>query len=387
MDYKGIRILVLDGYGRQIPAILRELHDLGCVITTMNDRKLDVGYSSRYPNKRLIVEGIREDDDLLKQAIEKEVASGNYDVIFPILEKSTDILLNMKEEGKCDRVKVIAAPREAFLQAYDKELTMKVCQENGIPCPRTKMDDETMDEYLSKVMFPLACKPRKGSGAAGFKKVDSREELEKYVADGVINVAKYVIQEYIPQTDYRYGSRVMLDKEGKCIYDVTVQSCRSFPIDGGPGCYIRTIDRPDINSYAERLLQAMGWAGFAHVSFIMDPRDWTPKVIEINGRIPASIKICTIVGAQPVKTLLDYVYGEELKPMTQKIPEMVALRYFHTDIVWLFKSPNRFKAKPSWFNFRKNHDYIWSWRDPMPFFTYTIEHIQTYKKDMAKRKH
>lgn len=387
MDYKGIRILVLDGYGRQIPAILSELHELGCVITTMNDRKLDVGYSSRYPDKRIVKKGIREDDELMRQAIESEVASGNYDVIFPVLEKSTDILLTMKEEGKCDHVKVIAAPREAFLQAYDKELTMKVCQENGIPCPRTKMDDETMDEYLSKVMFPLACKPRKGSGAAGFKKVNSREELEKYISEGVIDVSKYVIQEYIPQTDYRYGSRVMLDKNGKCIYDVTVQSCRSFPIDGGPGCYIRTIDRPDINSYAERLLQAMGWAGFAHVSFIMDPRDWTPKVIEINGRIPASIKICTIVGAQPVKTLLDYVYGEELKPMTKKIPEMVALRYFHTDIVWLLKSPNRFKAKPSWFNFRKNHDYIWSWRDPKPFFTYTIEHIQTYKKDMAKRQH
>ena len=387
MDYKGIRILVLDGYGRQIPAILSELHELGCVITTMNDRKLDVGYSSRYPDKRIVKKGIREDDELMRQAIESEVASSNYDVIFPVLEKSTDILLTMKEEGKCDHVKVIAAPREAFLQAYDKELTMKVCQENGIPCPRTKMDDETMDEYLSKVMFPLACKPRKGSGAAGFKKVDSREELEKYISEGVIDVSKYVIQEYIPQTDYRYGSRVMLDKNGKCIYDVTVQSCRSFPIDGGPGCYIRTIDRPDINSYAERLLQAMGWAGFAHVSFIMDPRDWTPKVIEINGRIPASIKICMIVGAQPVKTLLDYVYGEELKPMTKKIPEMVALRYFHTDIVWLFKSPNRFKAKPSWFDFRKNHDYIWSWRDPKPFFTYTIEHMQTYKADMKKRQH
>lgn len=387
MDYKGIRILVLDGYGRQIPAILSELHELGCVITTMNDRKLDVGYSSRYPDKRIVIRGIRGDDNLLQQAIEKEVASGNYDVIFPILEKSTDILLRMKEEGKCDHVKVIAAPREAFLQAYDKELTMKVCQENGIPCPRTKMDDETMDEYLSKVMFPLACKPRKGSGAAGFKKVDNREELEKYIADGVIDVDKYVIQEYIPQTDYRYGSRVMLDRNGKCIYDVTVQSCRSFPVDGGPGCYIRTINRPDINSYSERLLQAMGWAGFAHVSFIMDPRDWIPKVIEINGRIPASIKICTIVGAQPVKTLLDYVYGEELKPMAKKIPEMIALRYFHTDILWLIKSPNRFKAKPSWFNFRKNNDYIWSWRDPLPFFTYSIEHISSYKEDMQKRKH
>lgn len=387
MNYKGIRILVLDGYGRQIPAILSELHELGCVITTVNDWKLDVGYSSRYPDRKIVERGIREDNVLLRQVIEREVASGQYDVIFPILEKSTDILTRMMEEGKCDNIKVIAAPRAAFLQAYDKELTMKVCQEAGIPCPRTKMDDETMDEYLSNVMFPLACKPRKGSGAAGFKKVDSREELEKYIVDGVIDVNKYVIQEYIPQTDYRYGSRVMLDKNGKCIYDVTVQSCRSFPIDGGPGCYIRTIDRPDINSYAERLLQAMGWAGFAHVSFIMDPRDWTPKVIEINGRIPASIKICTIVGAQPVKTLLDYVYGEELKPMTEKIPEMVALRYFHTDFMWLLKSPNRFKCKPSWFNFKKNHDYIWNWKDPVPFFSYSIEHMLTYKEEMKKRKH
>ena len=217
MEYKGKRILVLDGYGRQIPAILSELHELGCVVTTLNDRKLDVGYSSRFPDFKIVERGIREDGALLRQVIEREVISGKYDVIFPILEKSTDILLQMKDEGMCEHVKVIAAPREAFLQAYDKELTMKVCQENHIPCPRTKMDNETMDEYLSKVKFPLACKPRKGSGAAGFKKVESREELEKYIAAGVIDVSKYVIQEYIPQTDYRYGSRVMLDKNGNCI--------------------------------------------------------------------------------------------------------------------------------------------------------------------------
>ena len=264
---------------------------------------------------------------------------------------------------------------------------MRVCQENGIPCPRTKMDDETIEEYLSVAQFPLACKPRKGSGAAGFKKVNNREELLRYIAEGTIKVSEYVIQEYIPQTDYRYGSRVMLDQNHQVIYDVTVQSCRSFPIDGGPGCYIRTINRPDIDAYAEKLLQAMGWVGFAHVSFIMDPRDWTPKVIEINGRIPASIKICTLVGAHPVKTMLDLAFGQDLTPMPEPVPEMVALRYFHTDILWLLKSPTRFKANPSWFDFRKNHDYIWDWRDPLPFFTYSVEHVMTYRADMAKRKH
>ena len=387
MDYKGKRVLVLDGYGRQVPAILKELHQLGCHITTLNDRKLDVGYTSRFPDKKIVESGIRKDADKLQKVIEREMASGNYDVFLPMVEKSTDILTKMVEEGRNGDVKVIAAPRKAFLKAYDKEATMRICQENGIPCPRTKMDDETMDEYLSKVKFPLACKPRKGSGAAGFKKVESREDLLKYIEDGVIEVDKYVIQEYIPQTDYRYGSRVMLDKDHNIIYDVTVQSCRSYPIDGGPGCYIRTTDRPDINAYAEKLLQVMNWVGFAHVSFIMDPRDWTPKVIEINGRIPASIKICSIVGAQPVKTMLDLVYDQPMTPMTKKIPVNIALRYFHTDFLWLLKSPTRFSCKPSWFNFRHNHDYIWDWSDPLPFFSYSIEHMQTYKADMAERKH
>lgn len=387
MDYKGKRVLVLDGFGRQVPAILQELHDLGCYITTLNDRKMDVGYSSRYPNKKIVVNGIRKDKKLLRSVIEKELCSGNYDVFLPMIEKSTDILTQMVSEGKTGNVKVIAAPREAFLKAYDKESTMRICQENNIPCPRTKMDDETMDEYLAKVQFPLACKPRKGSGATGFKKVENREQLQKLINDGSIIVDDYVIQEYIPQTDYRYGSRVMLDKNHNVIFDVTVQSCRSYPIDGGPGCYIRTTNRPDINNYAEALLKAMNWEGFAHVSFIMDPRDWTPKVIEINGRIPASIKICTIVGVQPVKTMLDFVYDEELVPMTKPVPENIALRYFHTDFLWLLKSPSRFKCKPSWFNFIHNNDYIWNWKDPLPFFTYSIEHIQTYKEDMAEREH
>ena len=387
MDYSGKRVLVLDGFGRQVPAILKELHDLGCIITTLNDRKLDVGYSSRYPNRKIVERGIRHDQELLQRVIEREMASGNYDVFLPMVEKSTDILTKMVEEGRNGDVKVIVAPRQAFLQAYDKELTMKVCQEIGVPCPLTKMDNETLDDYLGKVKFPLACKPRKGSGAAGFKKVNTREELEKYISDGVIDLDKYVIQEYIPQTDYRYGSRVMLDSNHQKIYCVTVQSCRSYPIDGGPGCYIRTANRPDIDEYAVKLLQAMNWVGFAHVSFIMDPRDWTPKVIEINGRIPASIKICYLVGVQPVKTMLDLAYGEELTPVVKPIPENVALRYFHTDFLWLLKSTNRFKAKPSWFNFKKNHDYIWDWKDPLPFFTYSIEHIQTYRRDMAERSH
>lgn len=385
-DYSGLRILVLDGYGRQMPSILRQLHALGCEISTVNDSKLNIGYTSRYPKHKFVIKGVREDPKLMKDFLEKAMSERRYDVIFPILEKSTDYLLTLEEAGKTNGTKIICAPRDAFMKAYDKRETMRVCQENGIPCPITKMDDESLDEYLDKVRFPLACKPRKGSGSAGFKVAESREHLLKLIEKG-LSVEDYVIQEYIPHTDYHYGVYLMFDKNHKATYAVLVQSCRQYPVDGGPGCYIRTINNEEIRRNAILLLEKLNWASFGHVGLIMDPRDNVAKVMEVNGRIAAGVGICEHVGIPTVKYLLDLVFDKPLPLLLDKqIPEGIGMRHFQADFMWLLKSPERFKAKPSWFNFKNSYDYVWSWKDPIPFVSYTIEHIMTYRKDMEKRK-
>lgn len=377
---------MLDGYGRQIPSLLHQLHQLGCIVTTMCDSKLDVGYTSRYPAKKLVIHGIRNNVDIYRQAIINELERG-YDVLFPVLEKSTDICIDGTIQKKYPAMKIIAAPRDAFLKAYDKQQTMKSCMINGIPCPITKMDDESMDEFLSRVSFPLAAKPRKGSGSAGFKKVHNSKELEKYITDGDIKVEEYVIQEFIPQNKYMYNCYVMMDDDSNPVYAVTIQTFRWYPIDGGPGCFARTVDQPVVTENAVRLLNSMRWSGFGQVSFMMDSRDNTAKVTEINGRISAGVKIVEYAGCEPVKYLMERAYGHKMTPVSKKIKEGLGLRYFHTDVMWFLKSPNRFSAKPSWFNFRNSKDYIFSWADPIPFFSYAIEHIMTYRQDMEKRKH
>ena len=387
MNYKGIRVLVFDGYGRQVPTILKQLHELGCVITTINDSKLDIGYSSRYPSKKILVKGSREDAALLRPLLEKSLVNDDYDVYFPLLEKSTDLVLSLKEEGKINNEKILCAPREAFMKAYDKQQTMRVCMENNIPCPISKLEDESLDEYLAKAQFPLACKPRKGSGAAGFRIVESKEQLTTLIDSGKIIPNDYVFQEYIPHTDYHYGVYLMFDQEGECSYSVVVQSCRQYPVDGGPGCFIRTIHNEQIKRDSERLLKALDWKGFGHVGLIMDPRDGIAKVMEINGRIPAGIKICNCIGIPSIKLLLDGVYGEKVEGITMEQPDGIGLRHFQADFMWLLKSPNRFSANPSWFNFMNSYDYVFSWKDPWPFFTYSIEHILSYKDDMKKRQH
>lgn len=387
MEYKGKKVLVMDGYGRQVPTILKQLNELGCIITTISDSKLDIGYSSRYPSEKIVIKGCKENAAVLRPYLETALKESKFDVLFPLLEKSTDLVLSLQEEGKIEKEKIVCAPREAFMKAYDKQLTMRACMENNIPCPKSKLEEETMDEYLSKVQFPLACKPRKGSGSAGFKIVENKIQLEKLIADKVIIPEEYVFQEYIPHTDYHYGVYLMFDKDGECSYSLVVQSCRQYPVDGGPGCFIRTINNEQIKRDSERLLKVLGWRGFGHVGFIMDPRDGIAKVMEINGRIPAGIKICNCVGIPSVRMLLDNAYDESIEKIDINVPDGIGMRHFQADFMWLLKSPDRFSAKPSWFNFKNSYDYVFSWKDPWPFITYTIVHLKNYRADMKKRQH
>lgn len=385
-SYSGKKVLLLDGYGRQIPSILHQLRQLGCAVTTICESKLDVGYTSRYPSKRIVVHGIRENEKIYRDAIEQELKN-RYDILFPILERATEICTDGMIQKAYPELKIVAAPREAFLKAYDKQQTMELCMENNIPCPITKMAEETLDEYLTKVTFPICAKPRKGSGGVGFKRIFTRKELERYIDEGIISIEEYVIQELIPKGGFQYGGYVMMDNNHIPQSTLVVESCRWFPIDGGPGCYIRTINHKNMIDSTNLLFEKMKWKGFGHVGFIMDPRDNTPKVMEINGRIPASIKICEWAGTEPVRHMLDLAYGKSFEKMVKAIPENLALRYFHADLMWFIKNPDRWKAKPNWFDFRKSRDYIFSWSDPLPFFSYAIGHIVTYKKDMMRRKH
>lgn len=385
MDFKGKRVLVLDGYGRQIPSILEQLHKLGCIITTLNSSKLDVGYTSRYPRKKIVNPKAKNDIDELKCVLDKEIFSGNYDVVFPMLEPSTELLV---KNALCYEkfVKIVAAPCDAFLKAYDKQETMIACMDNNIPCTITKRDEETLEEFIIKVGYPLAVKPRRGTGSVGFHCIETPQQMSALLDSGFV-VEENIVQEYIPQTDTQYIGFIMLDGNGDLKSAVIADKHRWYPVDGGAACYVQTIHRPDLVDNAVKLLQAIGWKGFAHLDFIGDPRNGgIAKVMEINGRIPASIKMCACVDIPIVKQELQYAYGMAVDEYLDDVPTGVGLRYFQTDFLWFLKSPNRFKANPSWFNFSKSKDFIWSMRDPFPFFSYTISHILTLKSDMKKRK-
>lgn len=384
MNYSELKVLVIDGPGRQIMPVLNGLYKLGCNITTLNYSKLDIGYASRYPQKKLLYKGIGHDVGAIQKAIDNEIRSGMYDVIIPLGDVMTEFLTKHRNEY-APLIKFPIPDHETFMKAFDKQQTMEICQDADVSCTRTKYASENMDDFLKRVGgYPIVAKPRSGFGSVGFHCIRSQEDFDRLMKNGEINFGEYVIQEYVDQSGDQYNVHAFVDQNDEIAFIVPTQKCRWFPIDGGSSCFCRTIDRPDLVEQCAKLLKAVHWRGCCEIELIEDPATGTAKVMEINGRTSACVKISQLFGVNIAKSMVELACGEVVTK--QIIPfRDVRMRCIHTDLLWFLKSPKRFSTKPNWFNCSHTHDQIFSLADPWPFFTFSVQSLMRYKMEMKKR--
>ena len=383
-DLRGVRVLLLEGFARQNMALMPALKALGCHLTTYNSSKLDVGYASRWPDVKLLKHWDREDGTSSFAALMEVLREGHYDVVIPMTDFSAMLL-----SAHIDEVRPLAWPAVnepgVFQRAADKQRTMQACEEAGVPCPRTLYDMHSADEILAAGMpFPFIIKPRVGYGSIGFHVIRSAEQLRRVFPEALERFGGMVVQDYIPQTGTQYKCEVFLDADGAPKSAVVFDKTRWYPVDGGSTCCSCSVHRPDIAADCIKLLQHIGWVGYGDVDLIEDPRDGVAKVMEINPRITASVKVCFAAGVDFARQIVELGMG---LPVTDypDYRDGVRLRYMHTDLLWFLQSPNRFKTKPGWFDFRHTTDQIFSPRDPWPWFTYTVQGLKKRKGEMAKR--
>lgn len=382
--YSNIRVLLIEGRARQVMPLMESLHKLGCHVTTYNASKLDMGYASHYPDKKVLSYCNAKDPEGSWDAIKKELMTKEYDLVIP-LNDFVAIILSQHKEELAPYVKIAANDWEVFQYASDKLKTMQVCMGNNIPCPKTFVSESLEDIKDMELTYPICIKPRTGFSAVGFRKIDNPEETENIVKASIEKYGPCLIQEYIPQTDLQYKAEIFVDKNGEIKSACVFAKVRWYPVDGGSSTLNVTVNRPDIVESCKALLQAIKWRGYADIDLIQDPRDNVAKIMEINPRITGSVKICYACGVNFSEQILqDYLD----MPVTEYMDyeEGRYLRYLHTDILWFIKSKTRFSCKPSWFDFRKSTDQIWSIKDPWPFFTYSISGLFKIKGDAKKRK-
>lgn len=382
---KGKRILILEGYARQCLPYIREFKKLGCEVSLLCHTRLDCGYASRLPDHKIL--GVCDPDkyEESKKCIIDLVTSRNYDLVFPLVDFSAQILSENKIYLS-DFAKIYANDIGIFQHSQDKLEVMKTCAEIKVPHPETLTDVKSISDILdSKLKFPLIIKPRHGYGSRGFHKLNTEQELKDCIKENNINLSEMIVQEALPESSLVMSDNIFIDKEGEIKSSFLYGCYRVYPLKGGTGTFNITFDRKEIHADCGRLVKKMGLRGAVGVDLMIDSRDNTAKVIEINPRVLACSKIGFMAGVNQAQQVLEDAFDLPVTSFMDYKTD-IRLRMSQTDMLWFLKSPNRFRTKPSWFSIKNTKDQTFSWDDPLPWFAFLIRGLSRLRREERARK-
>lgn len=373
-------VLLLDGHTVQCISVAKSLKELSNVhLTVFCELKISYGYTSRYPDQKLICPTIKNDNSKYLKFLISFLKNNQQDVIIPLFNDSAELLSKNKTEIERSGVKVAIPSFDLFVKAHNKEMLMELCKENGLPHPRTaglsKMNIEKAAEYVG---FPSLIKPNFSSGALGIKYVNNLNELKNKYKTIEKEFGDSTLQEYVNHSGVYYNVMLFRYENGDYSHSVAIKIIRYFPVKGGTGSYCIVIENQELVDICKKTLDCMNWHGFADFDIIQDINKNGFKIIEINPRIPASIHAAYISNINFPEIILRDCLG--LSKPVNIFKAGRKLRYLSMDVLWFIFSNERFKAKPSWFKFFEKdlHFQEGSISDPIPIFAGIIMGIKKY---------
>lgn len=365
------KILILDGGAAHAMAIAECLKKSGYSVAVLCDNKNEYGYHTKYADERYL--GMDSHEKGYAEWMLTFLKEHHFDVLIPTSDTSAEFMSFHKEELQ-PLTGVLMPWRDVFKKGYDKNELMRVCRENGFPHPFT-VDlkgfnglNVQEDQDLKKFPYPGLLKPNLTSGGRGMTLVNSFDDL-KTIYPAIHNqYGECHLQQFIKPGGKQVKVQIMTDKDGNPVYSSVIWKQRYYPVNGGSSCCNITIDNPEIAKICGEVIKTIGWFGFADFDLIENPDTHELLIMEINPRIPACVRSTFKSGMDYATMIADTTLGLPLRKYTY-VPGK-RLRHLGFEVLWFLKSPDRFKAKPSWFRFFGKNIYYqdWLWGDFKAFF-------------------
>lgn len=286
-------------------------------------------------------------DSVIGQIFQQE----HYDLIVPMGDTSVAYLSEHQKQIENSYHTKCAVVDHAFhCIVADKGRFMAFCKENGFPHPLTASLTETsLEKAAQEVGFPSLIKPDHSVGARGITRVHSMEELRSQYLKVSQKYGPCTLQEYIDNPDYYYNVMMYRDSQGQ-ITSAVIKIVRKYPIEAGSSSCCISVNNPELAEICQGVMDKLNWVGMADFDVLQRKDTLEYKIIEVNPRVPASLRAAFVSGINFPEIIVRDALGMEYQQGVYK-PGKV-LRYLGIDLLWFLKSPNRFKSSPSWFHFR-----------------------------------
>jgi len=376
-----MKVLIIGGDGGVALILVQSLGKHGFEVVVGSKEKKPIASYSKYSKKHFQYLDPKRYPDQFIQCILSEVKKEHYDVLITLGGEGMRLLSKYRDHF-LPFVKMPLPDHEVLMKAANKAETLKIAIENNIPCPKTYFikDIEDVKKIQNELIFPVIMKPTESTSSKGLEYVTIKEKLIETFEKTSQIFGETIIQELIPPGGETYGFEALFSKNSEPRAVFVHKRLREYPITGGPSTLRVGVKNPEIEKLGAQLLQILGWYGVAMVEFKVDPRDNTPKLMEINPRFWGSLSLPIASGVDFPYLLCKMAINGDIDGSLDYRTGMKSRWLFYGDFKyllavlkgyatpWGYQSPGRIKTFLEFMKFyEKNvtYDYL-SWDDPIP---------------------
>lgn len=337
-----MKVLLLGG-GLQALCCGKALREINCQVDAISD-DLQVRKSCFF---NVVYRGI----DATGQDVYKVMEKDKYDVLIPMADMHVSFLSrnkkNIEERYGC---KCACVGVDLLKIVEDKHIFMDFCKNNDIPHPKTSvLTNKTLDNAIKEIGFPALIKPDFSIGARGITHVNTIDELKKEFPFVKEYFGNCTLQEFIDNKEYYYNVILYRDSKGNFLAHTIIKILRMYPVNAGSSSCCISVENDELLQICRDCLNKLNWVGIADFDVLqrLDNREY--KIIELNPRVPASLKAALISGVNFPEIIVKDLMQQDITSFTYNTNKI--MRYLGLDIMWFLKSNRRFYTNPSWFDF------------------------------------
>lgn len=271
--------------------IVRSLGRRGVPVCVIDDEH-SIARVSRYTGCWARVEDLGDErrlvEDLLRIGRERGLEGW---VIFPTRDETVAAIARNRAR-LAELFRVPTAGWETIRWAWDKRRTYELAESLGVPAPRTWRPHSVEDLAAIDAQPPFAIKPAikehffYATGAKAWR-ADSAAELRDLVARAleIVGPGEVMVQELIPGDGRQQYSFCALYEDGDPVATMTARRLRQHPPEfGRASTFVETIEEPQLEELARKLLGEIRFSGLAELEFKRDPRSGEFKLLDFNAR-------------------------------------------------------------------------------------------------------
>lgn len=248
-------------------------------------------------------------------------------------EHEVEFVADHREQLAADFTIPMAAS-DLLRAAADKTVLHDVCRELGIPVPAevtVSLDDAHQPGWqapIPQLRYPAVIKPARGAEHLlatfpGKKKVypvaDGREAqvvLERLAAAGLRGTA--IVQEMVLGDDTNVRTvtcYIARDHTVTMLVSGRLLLGLHAPTMVGNSAAILTEPQPELEQQAVRILQHLGYTGFANFDIKIDSRDGTAYFLDLNPRVGRPNYYANVAGQNPARAVVNDMFDQPPAPV------------------------------------------------------------------------